>query len=104
MTYSARFKDLIERDGIKCYYCGEENVTLEIHHRLPLSKGGTTNIENCVLVCSQCNIRIGDRLNEFEFNFGATIKKEDRFGVTSVLTESLFDPRSLKIGAFVSWE
>jgi hypothetical protein len=42
-------------------------------------------------------------INEFEFNFGATIKKNDRFGVTAVLTESLFDPRSLKIGAFVSW-
>ena len=42
-------------------------------------------------------------IDDFEFNFGATIKKDEKFSVTAVLTESLYDPRSLKIGAHVSW-
>jgi len=32
-----------------------------------------------------------------------TINADEKFSVTAVLTESLYDPRSLKIGAHLSW-
>ena len=65
--------------------------------------GVTTIVEEKEYVDGHKLPSIKEFINEFEFNFGATIKKDDKFGVTAVLTESLFDPRSLKIGAFISW-
>ena len=39
--------------------------TEEIHHKLPLSKGGTHDRENLVALCKECHARIhaknGDR-------------------------------------------
>ena len=72
-------------------------------NRTEVRDGVTTVVDKKEYVDGHKLPGIKDFINEFEFNFGATIKKEDRFGVTAVLTESLFDPRSLKIGAFVSW-
>ena len=71
--------------------------------RTEVRDGVTTIIEEKEYVDGHKLPGIKDFINEFEFNFGATIKKDDKFGVTAVLTESLFDPRSLKIGAFISW-
>lgn len=51
--------------GARCYYCGQE---LEVHsphpyrnaisidHKLPLTSGGTNDINNLVVCCHQCNI------------------------------------------------
>jgi len=71
--------------------------------RTEVRDGITTIVDETEYVDGHKLPSIKDFINEFEFNFGATIKKDDKFGVTAVLTESLFDPRSLKIGAFISW-
>ncbi len=71
--------------------------------RTEVRDGVTTIVDENEYVDGHELPSIKDFINEFEFNFGATIKKDDKFGVTAVLTESLFDPRSLKIGAFISW-
>ncbi len=71
--------------------------------RTEVRDGVTTVVDEKEYVDGHKLPDIKDFINEFEFNFGATIKKDDRFGITAVLTESLFDPRSFKIGAFVSW-
>lgn len=47
-----------------CYYC---KVRLKIReatvdHVIPLSKGGSIAIENCVLACSSCNVNKGNKL------------------------------------------
>ena len=65
--------------------------------------GGTTIVDKEEYVEGHELPSIKEFINEFEFNFGATIKNNDRFGVTAVLTESLFEPHSLKIGAFINW-
>jgi hypothetical protein len=71
--------------------------------RTEVRDGVTTIVEEKEYVDGHKLPVIKTFINEFEFNFSATIKKDDKFGVTAVLTESLFDPRSLKLGAFVSW-
>lgn len=55
-----RFK-IFERDNFTCQYCGEKqpNVTLEIDHIKPVSKGGENNINNLRTSCKQCNIGKG---------------------------------------------
>ena len=46
-------KKVLARDGNKCFYCGAE--ANEVHHLIPLSKGGTTTMTNLVSVCKSCH-------------------------------------------------
>ena len=52
-------KKLIERDGSRCAYCGREldfdSCTIE--HVVPLACGGTSTMDNCIILCCECNIR-----------------------------------------------
>ena len=58
------------RDGGKCRYCGTEvddsymnRDVAQYHcdHVLPLSQGGTYDIDNLVTSCKRCNLRKGAR-------------------------------------------
>lgn len=51
-------KMVLERDNCICYFCGNYGDTLE--HLLPISKGGKTNLENCVCACKKCNEQKGN--------------------------------------------
>ena len=60
--------DIMKRDNFKCQYCGkspaiDSNVILEIDHILPVSKGGTNEIENLKTICKDCNI---GKFNKYE--------------------------------------
>jgi 5-methylcytosine-specific restriction protein A len=53
-----------------CEKCLSENKyikTADIHHKIPLSKGGTHNRSNLIALCKECHARIhaqnGDRWN-----------------------------------------
>lgn len=48
---------VFERDNYTCMYCGAsgDNISLEIDHIIPVSKGGIDNINNLVTACSTCN-------------------------------------------------
>ena len=53
--------DVMKRDCFKCQYCGKSpandvGVELQIDHILPVSKGGTNEIENLKTICKDCNI------------------------------------------------
>ena len=52
-----------ERDGGTCQYTGRKLRPHEgnIDHIVPLSRGGPTSWENCVLACVGCNARKADR-------------------------------------------
>jgi 5-methylcytosine-specific restriction endonuclease McrA len=54
------------RDEFYCQYCGDTFVTndLTFDHVLPRSKGGTTNWENIVAACRDCNSRKGNHMPE----------------------------------------
>ncbi len=46
---------LLEKWGRECAYCGEQNVSLEIEHIHPKSKGGSNRVSNLTLSCHACN-------------------------------------------------
>lgn len=51
---------LIDRDGYICKICSRiENI--QIDHIVPLSKGGTDDIDNLQLLCASCNVRKSDK-------------------------------------------
>ena len=52
---------LIERDGFGCRRCGTvENVSID--HILPLSRGGTDDLDNLQFLCRSCNSKKGTRV------------------------------------------
>jgi len=62
---SAEWLALIEAYAGTCAYRGEVG-SLEVDHRIPLSRGGTNSIDNVLPACSRCNREKG-QLTEAEF-------------------------------------
>lgn len=62
MAYSAR--NIKKRDGHVCQYCGKKPSLSEqtIDHIVPRARGGGTSWLNCVLACTPCNFKKGDKL------------------------------------------
>ncbi len=60
---SLRFK-VLSRYQFTCIYCGgtPPSVLLEIDHIIPVSKGGTNDIENLTCSCFECNRGKRDKL------------------------------------------
>src|SRR6185312_7617889 len=48
---------VFHRDGFTCQYCGQHppEVILQVDHIVPVSKGGTDEIENLTTACVKCN-------------------------------------------------
>ncbi len=58
--FDERTKKIVyERQNKKCYICGKVKSFKEMHgdHWIPWSKGGTTVIENCKMLCAECNLK-----------------------------------------------
>lgn len=53
---------IIERDGFRCVYCGDEDGPFEVDHKVPVSKGGTDDEENLCCACQDCNRSKGAKL------------------------------------------
>ena len=51
------------RDSSTCQYCGRRppEVILHVDHRIPVSKGGTNELENLLAACEDCNLGKSDR-------------------------------------------
>ncbi len=49
--------EVFKRDGFKCQYCGAHppNVVLECDHIIPVSEGGSDDMDNLVAACFSCN-------------------------------------------------
>ena len=54
---------VLERDGGVCVLDGEgpPEFTLHMDHIVPLSRGGTTTLDNLQTLCSRCNLGKGNR-------------------------------------------
>ena len=50
----------------KCYYCDKELAEGEktVDHKLPVSRGGTNELQNLAICCQQCNSQKKDRTEE----------------------------------------
>ena len=46
-------KNVRTREKGKCFYCGAPAT--QVHHIVPLSRGGTNSMTNMVLVCERCH-------------------------------------------------
>ena len=50
--------DILERDNFTCQLCGrtvQDGVKLEVDHKIPVSKGGTSDVDNLWTLCFDCN-------------------------------------------------
>lgn len=72
---SKRF-EVFKRDSFKCQYCGKSapEVTLQIDHIKPVSKGGTNTIMNLITACADCNYGKGAK----QLDDNSTIEKQKR--------------------------
>ncbi len=50
-------QEVFKKYGYKCSKCGSCN-NIEVHHKIPLSKGGTNNIKNLIPLCHDCHEKI----------------------------------------------
>lgn len=58
MSISAKLRfEVFNRDNFTCRYCGRKTpeVILELDHVIPLSKGGTDDLDNLITSCFECN-------------------------------------------------
>lgn len=51
---------LMERDGYKCGKCGSID-NIQVDHIMPLSRGGTDDLDNLQFLCRQCNLEKGNK-------------------------------------------
>lgn len=57
--------DILVRDDFKCQTCGRtlrDGVSLEVDHKMPVSKGGTNSIDNLWTLCNVCNSGKSDKV------------------------------------------
>ncbi|MBX3490879.1 MAG: HNH endonuclease [Parvibaculum sp.] len=53
---------VFERDGYQCVYCGDGCDDPHCDHVVPVSRGGTNEIENLATACPPCNLSKGDKM------------------------------------------
>ncbi len=53
---------VFERDGFACTYCGDADGPLHCDHVVPVSRGGTNDIDNLATACFRCNCSKGAKL------------------------------------------
>ena len=55
--------EVFKRDNYRCVECGaskDDGATLHVDHKVPVSKGGTDELENLQTLCSDCNLNKSD--------------------------------------------
>lgn len=57
-----RIRAQVKRQQPYCARCGTKSTT-EIHHRLPLSQGGTNDRANLIGLCTSCHHNIHQSIN-----------------------------------------
>jgi 5-methylcytosine-specific restriction endonuclease McrA len=60
--YLKRAGKVRKRDGYRCVKCGKQFIKgdgkLEVHHKVPIRKGGTDDMDNLESLCRPCHRRI----------------------------------------------
>mgnify|MGYP001054945071 CR=1 FL=1 len=57
--YKRNRKEVLEKSNYICHYCGGSANTAD--HVIPVSKGGSNNLDNLVSCCLSCNSTRQDR-------------------------------------------
>jgi predicted nucleic acid-binding Zn ribbon protein len=62
---TAEWNALLDECGHRCVWCGNDGIKLTVDHIVPVSKGGSSNIDNIQPLCLPCNARKNDRIMDF---------------------------------------
>jgi 5-methylcytosine-specific restriction endonuclease McrA len=87
-------REVFNRDGHVCVYCGKRTSKLTLDHVVPRHRGGPHSWSNLVAACSSCNHRKGGRLPE---EAGMRLKRppyEPKCDLYSLYSTYLTDPRN----------
>lgn len=57
-------REVVDRDGDRCVYCGATEGPFHLDHVLPVSRGGRSQADNLVVACVPCNLSKGARTPE----------------------------------------
>lgn len=52
-------------DRLKCQYCGDTQGPFHVDHCIPLRKGGPDALTNLQVLCEQCNLKKGSKLDPY---------------------------------------
>lgn len=58
-SWERRRGQVKRRDNMICRYCGAFTIKGHVDHIIPLSKGGTDDLNNLAWSCPSCNLRKG---------------------------------------------
>ena len=75
---AAEWYALVNHYGNKCLCCGRADAKLTADHVVPVSKGGTSNIDNIQPLCGACNSSKGDKGTDYrpEVGLGRWIQRK----------------------------
>lgn len=62
---AAEWNAVLKRYGNKCLCCGRTDVKLTADHIIPVSKGGSSNIDNLQPLCQTCNSKKRDKTIDY---------------------------------------
>ena len=54
LRWRSRRYEALKRDGFKCRHCPSRK-DLQVHHIVPLEKGGTDDLSNLLTLCDECH-------------------------------------------------
>lgn len=57
-------KQVRDRDGDRCAYCGNTDGPFHLNHIIPWARGGDHSLENLTISCASCNLSKGSRTPE----------------------------------------
>ena len=52
---------VFERDGRECVSCGKRTGIMTCDHVIPVSRGGSSTLDNLVTACERCNLAKGQQ-------------------------------------------
>lgn len=94
--WESRRMAILHRDGGHCQVCGDvrPQQELHVHHKQPVSEGGTHELENLELRCADCHAEAHNEdlcvfcflIGGFQFN---EVKAQSSVGAASVCNEHL---------------
>jgi 5-methylcytosine-specific restriction endonuclease McrA len=90
-------RNVFQRDGHACQYCGVHGDTLSIDHVLPRSRGGGDTWENVTTACLPCNVRKGNRTPR---EAGMALAREPRRPLSTLSFEAA---RRIGAGRNLEW-
>ena len=98
MNYKKIVEQLKKENMNKCNICGREfseECLPEIDHIIPVSLGGSDDINNLQLVCSFCNRRKGNKIvyeQLFEMCIKKIVKKSNKYEMLNIRKFKEFEP------------